>query len=123
MICEVAAGVKEIILRQFSGSYVKAPFNYISNYSPTVCYSVLKVTAVTYKDNQKNHFAGEELLLLLLGLFSKSPVKCLREITLPRFETGSRDVFSLDVTLQSIPDFYILFVKIHFNIILSSSFT
>jgi hypothetical protein len=41
---------------------------------------VLKVTAVTDKDNQKNHFAGEELLLLLLGLFSNGTVKCFGEI-------------------------------------------
>jgi hypothetical protein len=88
-----------------------------------VCYSVLKVTTVTDKDNQKNHFAVEELLLLLLGLFSKGPVKCCSEITLTRFETGLRDIFSLDVPPQSILDLYTLFVKIHFNIIFSSTFT
>ena len=87
-----------------------------------MCYSVLKVTAVTDKDNQKNHFAGEELLLLLLGLFIKDPVTSFSEITLTRFETELRDILSLDVHPQSLPDLYTLFVKIHFNIILSSTF-
>ena len=88
-----------------------------------MCYSVLKVTAVTDKDNQKNHFAVEELLLQLLGLFIKGTVKCFSEITVTRFETGWCDIFSLGVLPQSIPDLYTLFVKIHFNIIFLSPFT
>jgi hypothetical protein len=48
---------------------------------------VLKFTAIIDKDSQKNHFAGKELLLLVLGLFSKVSDKCFSEITLSRFET------------------------------------
>jgi hypothetical protein len=83
----------------------------------------LKLQLFTDKENQKNHFAGEELLPLTLGLFRKDTVKCFSEITLTRFEIGWRDIFTLDVSPHSVPRLYTLYVKIHFNIIFSSPFT